>query len=169
MQQRVVDSLGFAGGRSGIHLFNARACLFDHVAHARARPRAHSKEDIVHKTERVEPQHGRIDPAIDRNEGGAKLRGLAGRRRAIADVLAPLEQIAANSPNLVVNHDARFEVDGEIYVLPRYLFVEIDIAVQRWRSIYSTVGIGINLGQRAGLYPAPADALATVPTLNLLQ
>jgi hypothetical protein len=45
------------------------------------------------------------------------------QRRAIADLLAPLEKIAANSPNLVANHDARFEVDGEEYVLPRYLFV----------------------------------------------
>lgn len=44
-------------------------------------------------------------------------------RRSLAEVLAPLERIAANSPNLVVNHDARFEVDGETYTLPRYLFV----------------------------------------------
>jgi protein MpaA len=44
-------------------------------------------------------------------------------RRSIADLLAPLEKIAANSPNLVANHDARFEVNGESYVLPRYLFV----------------------------------------------
>jgi protein MpaA len=44
-------------------------------------------------------------------------------RRSIADLLAPLEKIAANSANLVANHDARFEVDGESYVLPRYLFV----------------------------------------------
>ena len=26
-------------------------------------------------------------------------------------------------------------------LFPRYLFVEIDIAVQRWRSIYSTIGV----------------------------
>ena len=26
-------------------------------------------------------------------------------------------------------------------LFPRYLFVEIDMAVQRWRSIYSTVGV----------------------------
>jgi hypothetical protein len=45
------------------------------------------------------------------------------RRRSIADLLAPLEQIAAHSPNLVVNHDAQFEVGGEKYELPRYLFV----------------------------------------------
>jgi hypothetical protein len=45
------------------------------------------------------------------------------RRRSIADLLAPLEQIAAHSPNLVVNHDAHFEVGGETYELPRYLFV----------------------------------------------
>lgn len=44
-------------------------------------------------------------------------------RRSLADLLAPLEQIAAQSPNLVANHDARFEVEGQAYVLPRYLFV----------------------------------------------
>ena len=44
-------------------------------------------------------------------------------RRSIADLLAPLEKIAAQSPNLVANHDARFEVNGETYELPRYLFV----------------------------------------------
>jgi len=44
-------------------------------------------------------------------------------RRSIADLLAPLNEIAAQSPNLVANHDARFEAGGEQYVLPRYLFV----------------------------------------------
>jgi hypothetical protein len=45
------------------------------------------------------------------------------QRRSIADLLAPLEKIAATSPNLVANHDAKFEVNGESYELPRYLFV----------------------------------------------
>jgi hypothetical protein len=45
------------------------------------------------------------------------------QRRSIAELLAPLEQIAANSPNLIANHDARFEVNGAAYELPRYLFV----------------------------------------------
>ena len=35
----------------------------------------------------------------------------------------PLEKIAADSPNLVANHEARFEVNGESYEIPRYLFV----------------------------------------------
>jgi hypothetical protein len=43
-------------------------------------------------------------------------------RRSIADLLAPLEQIAANSSHLVANHEARFEADGTAYELPRYLF-----------------------------------------------
>jgi protein MpaA len=47
----------------------------------------------------------------------------ADRRRSIADLLAPLEQIAALSPNLVSNREARFEAGGETYDLPRYLFV----------------------------------------------
>jgi hypothetical protein len=45
------------------------------------------------------------------------------RRRSLGELLAPLEQIAASSPNLVVNHEARFEANGEGYELPRYLFV----------------------------------------------
>jgi hypothetical protein len=44
-------------------------------------------------------------------------------RRSIADLLAPLEQVAAKSPNIVANRSARFEADGESYVLPRYLFI----------------------------------------------
>jgi len=44
-------------------------------------------------------------------------------RRSVAEVLAPLDEIAAQSPNVVANHDARFEVNGESYGLPRYLFV----------------------------------------------
>ncbi len=44
-------------------------------------------------------------------------------RRSIAEVLAPLEAIAKGSPNLVANHEARFDVNGESYELPRYLFV----------------------------------------------
>ena len=46
-----------------------------------------------------------------------------GQRRSIADLLAPLEKIAAQSPNLVANHEAHFEIGGETYELPRYLFV----------------------------------------------
>jgi len=47
----------------------------------------------------------------------------AQRRRSLSDLLAPLDQLAANSANLVVNHDARFESGDGIYSLPRYLFV----------------------------------------------
>jgi hypothetical protein len=34
-----------------------------------------------------------------------------------------LNEIAADSPNLVIEPDARFEVNGESYVLPRYLYL----------------------------------------------
>ena len=44
-------------------------------------------------------------------------------RRAIAELFAPLEKIAADSPNLVANHEAKFDANGESYELPRYLFV----------------------------------------------
>jgi hypothetical protein len=45
------------------------------------------------------------------------------QRRSIADLLAPLDQMAAQSPNLVANPDAGFEADAQRYTLPRYLFV----------------------------------------------
>jgi protein MpaA len=45
------------------------------------------------------------------------------QRRSLSDLLAPLEEIAAASPNLVANHEARFEAGGGSYELPRYLFV----------------------------------------------
>jgi hypothetical protein len=45
------------------------------------------------------------------------------RRRSIAALLAPLDQIAVHSPNLVANYEAKFDAGGETYELPRYLFV----------------------------------------------
>lgn len=44
-------------------------------------------------------------------------------RRDLAELLAPLDEIARTSPNLVANHEARFELNGESHELPRYLFV----------------------------------------------
>lgn len=45
------------------------------------------------------------------------------QRRSIADLLAPLDKIVEQSSSLVINHEATFEVRGESYGLPRYLFV----------------------------------------------
>jgi hypothetical protein len=45
------------------------------------------------------------------------------RRRSLADLLAPLDQIATTSANLVVNREARFDCAGDSYQIPRYLFV----------------------------------------------
>ena len=50
-------------------------------------------------------------------------RAPAPHRRSLADLLDPLDQLAAHSANLVVNQDARFDAAGETYTLPRYLFV----------------------------------------------
>jgi hypothetical protein len=55
--------------------------------------------------------------------GGAVKVPVSPPRRSLAKLLAPLDQLAADSPNLVVNRDAQFERDGEVYVLPRYLFI----------------------------------------------
>lgn len=45
------------------------------------------------------------------------------RKRSLADFFAPLEKIAAESPNLIAHHDARFKFSGESYELTRYSFV----------------------------------------------
>lgn len=44
-------------------------------------------------------------------------------RRSIGELLAPLDKISATSTNLVANYEAKFDVNGERYELPRYLFV----------------------------------------------
>jgi murein peptide amidase A len=44
-------------------------------------------------------------------------------RRSVADLLAPLDSVAVNSPNLIANHKANFEIAGQTYSLPRYLFI----------------------------------------------
>lgn len=43
-------------------------------------------------------------------------------RRSIADLIAPLDQLAARSSHLIANHDAKFDYDGQRYELPRYVF-----------------------------------------------
>jgi hypothetical protein len=44
-------------------------------------------------------------------------------RRSLSALLEPLEAIATRSVNLLRNHGARFESNGELYELPRYLFI----------------------------------------------
>lgn len=47
-------------------------------------------------------------------------------------------------------------------LFPRYLFVEIDISVQRWRSIYSTVGVSrlVCAGDRPA--PVPEQVISSI-------
>jgi transcriptional antiterminator RfaH len=47
-------------------------------------------------------------------------------------------------------------------LFPRYLFVEIDIAVQRWRSIYSTVGVSQLISNGDSPAAVPDDVVATL-------
>lgn len=46
-----------------------------------------------------------------------------GFKRSVADVLAPLDAIATNSPNLLANRDVRFQFGGEVLQLRRYTFI----------------------------------------------
>ncbi|MEI2725845.1 MAG: succinylglutamate desuccinylase/aspartoacylase family protein [Verrucomicrobiota bacterium] len=45
------------------------------------------------------------------------------RVRSVSDAIAPLEKLAASSASLVANQELRFEVAGETFVLPRYIFI----------------------------------------------
>lgn len=44
-------------------------------------------------------------------------------RRSLAKILLPFEEIAGHSPNLVVRRTSQFEVGGERYELPSYVFI----------------------------------------------
>jgi murein peptide amidase A len=44
-------------------------------------------------------------------------------RRTVAGLLAPLDDLAANSPNLIANHKANFVIHGQTHSLARYLFI----------------------------------------------
>ena len=60
----------------------------------------------------------------------------AARRRNIADLLAPLDRLAATSPNLVVNHDARFE-HGETEEFPVFRFFNrSDIGADQFHFVF---------------------------------
>jgi hypothetical protein len=61
--------------------------------------------------------------AVRPRTGSSVPDSTAPARRSLANLLAPLNEIAANSPNLVVHREARFGVNGQPYVLPRYLFI----------------------------------------------
>ncbi len=67
--ERVVDRTRLAGGRIALVLpvFEQLAGIFQHVHHAGARPWPEPDKHIVHISERIKPQHGRVHPAIDRD------------------------------------------------------------------------------------------------------
>jgi murein peptide amidase A len=68
----------------------------------------------------LEPAHGEACSSQSKSHSPVQA---SGSRRSIADLLAPLDRIASNSPNLVVNRGAIYEIGGKSYELPRYLFV----------------------------------------------
>lgn len=55
--------------------------------------------------------------------GSARSLQRSAARRSVLDAVAPLEELAVRSPNLVANHSAVFEWGGQNVVLPRYLFL----------------------------------------------
>ena len=47
-------------------------------------------------------------------------------------------------------------------LFPRYMFVTIDVATQRWRSIFSTVGVSRLVYTGDMPLPVPEDVIATL-------
>ena len=81
------------------------------------------------------------------------------QRRSLPAVLKAVHDLAANSPNLVINSGATFEVDGERYELPRFLFIGPKGG-----------GDPIRLGIFAGLHgDEPDGAHAVVEFIKLLE
>ena len=58
-------------------------------------------------------------------------------------------------------HARRFDIVAAP-LFPRYLFVEIDMAIQRWRSIYSTVGVSRMICAGDVPTPAPGHVVVTL-------
>lgn len=81
------------------------------------------------------------------------------QRHSIADLLASLDMIAVHSSNLVVNHDAQFNVGNETYELPRYLFVGP-------RGGDTPIHVGIFAGIHGD---EPEGSFAVVQFLKLLE
>lgn len=82
-----------------------------------------------------------------------------GTRRPLAALLDPLDRLAEKSSRLIARHDARFEVAGEHYTLPRYLFIGPDAG---------------NDPIRIGIFAAihgdePATAFALSELLHILE
>src|SRR6185369_9703801 len=44
-------------------------------------------------------------------------------KRSMADLLAPLERLAQTSPSLIAKPGGTFEIHGQAYELPRYVFL----------------------------------------------
>ena len=65
----------------------------------------------------------KIDAAMNNAIDWKLERRIMPPQRSVIDALAPLENLAASSPNLVANGGGRFEIDGQTYELPRYFFV----------------------------------------------
>lgn len=95
-----------------------------------------------------------------RPEAATKVRVPApAPRNSIADLLAPLDKLAKDSPNLVAIRGAQFEVEGEQYHLPRYLFIGP-----------KSGDVPVRIGIFAGIHgDEPEGAYAAVRLLSFLD
>lgn len=106
---------------------------------------------VLENVPEVEPEGTDAFP----NSPGAMLAP----RRFVSEVVAPLEKIAAYSPNLIANPALCFEADGQTHRLPSYVFVGPKGG-----------GEPIRLGIFAGMHgDEPEGVRALVQFLGLLE
>jgi len=80
-------------------------------------------------------------------------------QRSIADLLAPLDQLAVKSTNLITKRGGRFDVGGHVYEMPRYFFIGP-----------GSGGDPIRLGLFAGIHgDEPGGVHALIRFVNLLE
>ena len=65
--QRIVQFPRLVRDRPFVRILDFGVRVFQHVAQTGARPRTEAQKSMIQKAQRIQPQHGRIDPTIYRN------------------------------------------------------------------------------------------------------
>jgi len=61
--------------------------------------------------------------STSQNGSAVSAPGTSAPKRSLAELLEPIDRLAAQSSSLIAKHDAIFERSGQRYVLPRYFFI----------------------------------------------
>ena len=69
MIQRIVDVARLVRDRPRFCLFDLGSGVFQHVAQTGARPWTQAEKNMIQKAQRIQAQHGWINPTVYRNVG----------------------------------------------------------------------------------------------------